>query len=1222
MVLNSAIHMKHITSFVAFFFLMMVFRTVTASPYAESTNELTLLDRSGVEFPIVELSNREWAWLRNKRTLILGVARPDFAPVEIISNDISYEGFTADVIGMIGKTLHVDIKVIQFVDRETALKALATGEIDLVSVANNFELANHRVRLTDVYIPDRAVLYVRRSEERVIPPGLAGMRVAVANDYLPMRQLRELYPNAFFVPYSSREHALAAMSFGNADVYLGDAVSSNYLVNINYFNYVRLYRALDFSTNGFAFAVRSDDVSLVNAVNTALKLINDRYLADTLKRWSGGGASVVTAKIKLSASEQRWIDSNPVVRFVATNDSAPMSYFDSEGHFAGVSADILRAISLRTGIIFKVVRADESADTLTFIDDGKADLTILVPTLEREIKYHFSRALLSSTFALITRNEEGQPSSLSELRNKKIALPPGHSLRETLAPASVYSVVDVPNFLEAMGAVVEGKADAAVTFLPIAQYYARNMHEGRLKVSGILENSRVTSSFALRKSDTELASILDKALQQIPPDEIDVYQNRWRPKADVSSISWTDYRGLIAKISWLGFSLISLLLIWNTYIRSQYKLRQQAERALNEQCNFMRSLIDDTPHPIYVRDRKGRMIACNSNYLQVFDTTEEAVIGRTALEGPKVDRAEALKFHDDYMRVMDTGESLAMDRVLHLQNRESVIYHWIHPYYDSQGTVKGVMCGWIDISERRRLMEELQAALSRADQSSRAKTTFLATMSHEIRTPMSAVIGMLELALKNADHGRFDRQAIEVAYDSARGLLELIGDILDVVRIESGHVTLSPKRANLRELVESVARVFDGLARQKALTLLLNIDAVVNCDVLIDPMRFKQILSNLIGNAIKFTDTGEVKVSIDGTVMQDDLLNIQLTVEDTGIGISPEELAKLFQYFAQGNHGRTSRGGTGLGLAISKSLCELMGGEVHVRSVLGKGTCVEMCIPFNILPEISREQRSQEITLETEHPKLRVLVIDDQQANRVLLVQQLAFFEQDVTSGENGADGVRLWQEGNFDLVITDCNMPVMNGYEMTRKIREIEALERRPPCVIIGFTANAQPEERSKCLQAGMTEYLVKPISLAALSGLLLSLCETSPPLKLEGYTADEVETIQENLHALTGGDKAMMRTLLLEAHNSYKRDLVELKLQLENFIPDEFADLIHRIKGAARIMRAQRLITACELTEHQCCTLPLDLEGLTESARLVESELQALILQMRNLNLVEATD
>lgn len=257
---------------------------------------------------------------------------------------------------------------------------------------------------------------------------------------------------------------------------------------------------------------------------------------------------------------------------------------------------------------------------------------------------------------------------------------------------------------------------------------------------------------------------------------------------------------------------------------------------------------------------------------------------------------------------------------------------------------------WLDgPDEHHRLVQQLQEAKEQAIEASRAKTRFLATMSHEIRTPMNAVIGLLELILKRSADERIDRVSIEIAHNSATGLLELIGDILDIARIESGRMTLSPKRANLRELVESVARVFEGLARQKRLTLMLEIDAEINRDVLVDALRFKQVVSNLLSNAIKFTEVGFVKVTVVGHLNDSAQMDVQVIVEDSGIGIAAHDQQQLFQPFVQVQRNVRENEGTGLGLVICRSLCEMMGGQVSISSEPGQGTRVDMALRFRCL---------------------------------------------------------------------------------------------------------------------------------------------------------------------------------------------------------------------------------------------------------------------------------
>lgn len=531
---------------------------------------------------------------------------------------------------------------------------------------------------------------------------------------------------------------------------------------------------------------------------------------------------------------------------------------------------------------------------------------------------------------------------------------------------------------------------------------------------------------------------------------------------------------------------------------------------------------------------------------------------------------------------------MILDRTLCIGDRQLTIYHWILPFRDSLGEVQGIIGGWIDISERRELIEELQAAKEQADNANRAKSTFLATMSHEIRTPMNAVIGMLELALKRADQGHLDRPAIEVAYSSAKDLLELIGDILDIARIESGRLTLSPERANLRQLVESVVRVFDGLARQKSLSLLLDLDSGINNDVLIDPLRFKQILSNLISNAIKFTEQGQVKITLQ-TLMENDTQQLQLMVaiQDSGVGISKQDQERLFEPFSQAdNQLQLARTGAGLGLVICRSLCEMMGGTLKLSSEPGQGTRVDMSFNLTRLEPVAVSAALREALPQTGEA-LNILVVDDHPANCLLLCQQLEFLGHRCAVAEHGAQGLELWLEDHFDLVVADCNMPIMNGYDLTRAIRNHERVHGQQHCAIWGFTANAQPEEKQRCREAGMDDCLFKPISLTALSERLNRIhpLEVSQD-KIPGLSADtHSETFNiGSVHALTGHRPEMIRRLLEQLLRSSQEDRHELNLLNPRDDRSALSQMAHKIKGAARIIRADRVIETCEAMETAC--------------------------------------
>ena len=511
------------------------------------------------------------------------------------------------------------------------------------------------------------------------------------------------------------------------------------------------------------------------------------------------------------------------------------------------------------------------------------------------------------------------------------------------------------------------------------------------------------------------------------------------------------------------------------------------------------------------------------------------------------------------------------------------------------------------IARRQQLVNELNAAKQRADEANRAKTTFLATMSHEIRTPMNAVIGMLELAMKKADQGIIDRFAIEVASVSARELLDLIGDILDIARIESGHLSLNPKRSNIKSLVEAVTRMFDGLARQKQLSLVCESSPAADVDVLIDPIRFKQIVSNLLSNAIKFTNKGEVRLTLTVQPTHDaQHVSVCLRVADTGVGISVQDQSRLFSPFVQAsNNTQSARQGSGLGLVICRELCEMMGGQLHLDSLEGLGTQIDIVM---VVPVLEHEEHA----VDGHEPEpgigrsLNILVVDDYPANRMLLAQQLSYLGHRVTDAENGVLGLKAWRLGYFDVVITDCSMPLMNGYQLAQAIRAEEAQLARPACQIFGFTANAQPGEVERCLEAGMDRCLFKPISLKDLSACLA----TGQVQSLKGIDGDESGRDDEidltYLKQLSQGDESMIQGLLAELATRNRQDLAAL---IELFVKDDYAGmaaLAHGIKGGGRLVRARKLIECCEQLEAVCQAG--EPQGLTVAVDALHSSMEQL--------------
>jgi two-component system sensor histidine kinase EvgS len=1142
--------------------------------------DYALLSRSAGEPVPVVLEQSQRQWLQTRDELILGTSAPDYPPFDMTVSGRDYEGLTADYVGLVAQATGLPIRVKRFASREAAIRALVDGQIDLLGTANGYEAANANLALSEPYANDQPVLVTREGETRSLSKGLAGLRLSMVYHYLPLHEVKALYPKALITCYPSYQNAINAVAFDQADVFLGDTISTHYMINKGYLNNVRMANFGKQEAQGFSFAVRQNNPQLLNIVDAVLKAVPRSERENIAKRWSAGSDLLLTdQKLQLTEREETWLQQHPVVSVVVNEAYAPLTFFDDAGNFRGISADLLELIRLRTGLRFEVHRSRNDAEMIKQINDHQADLiAALLPTAEREKTLSFSRPYLENSYVLLTRKSADSPTNLGQLKGKQLAIAQGNPLVEYLRREFPrIQLIETADTFSAVSLLAKGHVDGAVNSLVIANYFiSSQIFERALQITTTIGTGQAEFSLATARDNTELGSIINKALLSISPEELGVINGRWRGYSSASQNIWRNYQRLFYQVIIGACLLLLLLLAWNAYMRHQIKQRQAAERALNDQFEFMRSLVNGTPHPIYVRDRQGLLQSCNDSYLEVFNAKREDVIGKSVMQGTLSNAFEAQAFHADYQRVVTEGTALVLDRPLHIGKRRLTIYHWILPYRDSSGDVKGIIGGWIDISERRQLFEELRAAKEQADDANRAKSTFLATMSHEIRTPMNAVIGMLELTLKRIDQHHPDRSSIDTAYHSAKDLLGLIGDILDIARIESGRLSLCPERVNLVDTVASVARIFDGLARQKNLALQVIFNPPdLAVDVYLDPLRFKQVLSNLISNAIKFTEQGHIRISVD--LMTTDVpgrVLMQLTVQDSGVGICAEDQQQLFEPFAQAeNSPQQARSGAGLGLVISRNLCEMMGGQLQLSSQPGIGTQVCVSLPLDSLPAQASAARD-EPAIKTSQTPLRVLVVDDHPANRLLMCQQLEFLGHHFSIAENGCSGLERWKEGAFDLVIVDCNMPLMNGYELTRAIRQHELQNRLPPCSVLGFTANAQPEEIQRCKQAGMNDCLFKPLSLSLLSQWIDGIAATSstPPFNLR------------SLNMLTGGNPAQARRLLVELLKSSRLDRQELLALSPQDDRGALAVVAHKIKGAARIAQASRVIECCDALELAC--------------------------------------
>jgi two-component system sensor histidine kinase EvgS len=1007
-----------------------------------------------------QLTASEKQWIIENPNIKVG-GGPDWTPIDFAVKAGKHSGLSNDYLSLVSKYtgLTFDITIAPWNEN---LHKIETGEIDVLPAVYYTKKRNTFLNFSSAYFESLDYFFIHESLNIKSIADLDGKTVAIPKGDAHIEILKKHFPKINIYIVNTFGESIDAVLERKADILYDTYGALIYTLQKEGIRTIVPFKSTrSIGKNPIHIVTKKDNRILSSIINKGLMAITDDEKNIINNRWLRRTSP--EKNLSLTFSEKRWLENHLVITVAGDPNWLPYEAKNKNNEYIGIVPDYIALLGNMLNVTFKYIPTNTWQETIQLAKQGEVDMISETQNSSLSKELNFTNTYLSSPIVIVMNEKERFVESINDIKSKKIALVENYGyINQVINKYPEITFEKVKTITDGLTSVSTGKIDAFLASLPQVSYQISENSINNIRIVGATE-FKTNLAFGVDPKLSPLIPILNKALKNIPPNDKQKIYETWGKYKFTTKV---DYQ-LIAFIVVTFLIVILFIVVWNRRLREEVTLRKEAEIQTNV-------LLSNIPQQVLVTSLNGKIIKVNNKVRKDYNLGDKDLT--------------KINISTFYQDITDR------EKIHNQIKSHGKVEQLIIPFKQSNGTVHSMMLSVtpikynrkpvfltiaVDVTERIEMEEALKQAKLSAEQANSAKSEFLANMSHEIRTPMNAIIGFTELLSEQVTDKKL-KAFVTTIQSAGKSLLTLINDILDLSKVEAGKLTITNEPTNLGALCDEIGNVFLMKIKSKNIDLFIDIDADTPLSILIDKSRLRQILFNLIGNAVKFTDSGLITIKITSEASPKNQntgqIDLNISVKDSGIGISEQDQQSIFESFHQ-RDGQDLRkyGGTGLGLTISKRLSELMNGEISLTSTLGEGSCFTLTLK-SVQVATSSHTTISGLTIpdtaKVDFLGATILIVDDIEDNRHLLSEIFSPLSVQLITANNGEEAILKAKSQPINLVLMDIRMPVMDGYEAAKIIKEYQ-----PDTPIIALTASVMRDDYERQRRENFDGYLRKPV-------------------------------------------------------------------------------------------------------------------------------------------------